>query len=145
MKKPNPLIVVGIVVAISSIAILAQFYPGFQKTREINRIGAEWEADGKLSQSDYVKLRTLTKDANKEQGLSDQNLDWVLKRLGSKEALVRSRLLGLLELAVRKPTEGQKEKIATAIQPFLTSENALEKITAQRIEKVLAGQPVVSH
>ena len=145
MKKQPLLIAVGLAIVASMITVVTLFYPKFQETREIKQIGAEWESSGKLPQEDYVKLRALTETANKELGLTDENLDWVLKRLGSKEALVRSRLLGLLELAARKPTEAQKEKIATAIKPFLASENALEKVAAQRVEKVLTGQPTLAH
>ena len=110
--------------------------------RQIAVIGAGWEQMQWLSQSDYVRLRSLISEVQSHGGaIQDSDLAWSLALLrDNPSVIVRARVLGMLSL-LGKPAPlpaNQRAQLQAAITPLLASKEELDRRYAARVERALA-------
>lgn len=104
---------------------------------ERRKIGADWQQRNWMTQQNYVRLRQIIDSARKTRTVSDKDIDWslgIMKR--SHNAVVHARVLGMFTLLKKIPL-AQKKKLQAAIDPFLTSEDKLDRAYAIRVQTVL--------
>ncbi len=90
-----------------------------------------------VSQADYSKNGKIGRSVHQTHTISDSDLDWTLNYLkGAKNSLVRTRAMTILA-QIHPMSDEQKAKIGPAVEPYLNSDDALEKSAALKVKQWL--------
>lgn len=107
--------------------------------KEAQRMGADMQQSGVMSQQDYVKVRELGHQAALSHTLSDSDLDWdlaFLKRSGN--GIARARAMTVLS-EIKPLSAAQKAKIAPVVAPYLRNPEDTYRRVAARIQQALSA------
>lgn len=106
--------------------------------QQIHHIGKAWEQGGRLSESDYVRVRSLSTQIMQTGAVTDPELNWLLGLLKEhSDSIIHAKVLAILSELKTVPA-AQRERISAVLPPLLQSPNALESRPAQRVRDMLA-------
>ncbi len=95
----------------------------------------------KLPLKDYRRLMDCKNQLLRTQKISDGDLDFILALLKPESGfIVHSRVLAMLELNLHA-SDSQKEKIRTALQPFVKQNDPQFRLVLKKIQKHVFGNP----
>ncbi|MBV9850126.1 MAG: hypothetical protein JO250_10675 [Armatimonadetes bacterium] len=117
---------------------LAQQAPRQQDDpKQIAAIGMDYQREGVMSQRDYIRLRKITSSVRAAHAISSSDLNWSLALLKrSPSPLAHARVMAMLGLVHPMPATQRKE-ISSAIAPFLSSKDKLDRLAATRLQRRL--------
>lgn len=91
-----------------------------------------------MSRPDYVRLRQIRDSIRQSRQISDSDLDWSLSLLkSSSEPTARSRVMTMFVLLKNTP-QAQKDKVKGAVTPLLSSQDELDRKSAELVLKSLS-------
>ncbi len=103
--------------------------------KEAQRLGADMQRSGTMSQQDYVKVRGLGHQVAASHTLSGSDLDWDLAFLKrSDNGIARARALTVIS-EISPLSDAQRAKISPIVAPYLSSPDELTRTYAKRVQR----------
>ncbi len=101
------------------------------------QIGAEMEQGGVMSQKDYIRIDNVGIKTSDTHQISEEDFAWTLSLLKTANSpLARSRAMMVLS-EIRPMSSAQKAQTASAIAPYLNSNDALDMSSAKRVQRAI--------
>jgi hypothetical protein len=95
----------------------------------------------KIPVRDVYRMGRLGTQLRKTRKISDSDLRWLLAFLKPRsEPILQSKVLGILHM-MGSGTPSQKEMIKTAVKPLAAQNNPRYRISLQRVQKFVFGNP----
>ena len=133
LTRPAPVILGTLSALIILTAVGCSHQTAEQK--EAQRLGADMQQRGIMSQQDYVKVREMAHQVSASHTLSDSDLDWDLAFLKrSDNGIARARALTVIS-EINAPSQAQRAKISPVVTPYLSSPDELTRTYAKRVQR----------
>jgi len=131
--KRNTIVILGPLVLAALVAAGCSRQTAEQK--EAQGTGARMQQSGVMSQADYVRVREMGHQVAASHAISDADLDWDLAFLKrSDDGAARARAMTVLS-EINAPSDAQKAKISPVVTPYLSSPDALTRVSAERVRR----------
>lgn len=138
--KPTGLVVAFLFVTIAATLLASCSHPNVIRPHyRYDKLGADFQNQGIMSQKDYLRLVQLSMDANTSHLISNGDLDWAIALMHSPSTnppIVHAKVIALFEELQPIPAD-QRVKILAAVRPLLGSQSQLDRVYAQAMMKKL--------